>query len=251
MLKEAIVRSAYAAGEGHIPSALSVLDIIWILYDRILKVDPIRPNDPARDRFFLSKGHASLAVYAVLARKGFFPAAELSTFCGFNSRFGGHPDRNKVPGVEASTGSLGHGFPMAVGAALGLMIQKNPARVVSLIGDGEANEGTVWESALLAAHHSLHNLTCIVDYNHSTDRALRVGDLAKKFDAFGWRSVIVNGHDHEALYTAITAEHPDGPLAVIAETVKGNGLKLMENNPAWHHKAPSPEELEAIIKELI
>ncbi len=250
-LKRLIVQAATDSREGHIPSALSILDILWVLYDRILHIDPKQPSASERDRFVLSKGHASLGLFAVLAEKGFFDKSEFGSFAKFNSILGGHPDRSKVPGVEASTGSLGHGLPIAVGMALGLKIRKQPARVFALIGDGEANEGTIWESALLAAHHHLENLHCIVDYNHSTDRALAMGDLQKKFAAFGWVAVTVSGHDQEALYHALTAPHPRAPLAVIAETVKGYGVKIMEQNPAWHHKSPSAEELSAILTELV
>jgi len=238
------------AGEGHIPSALSILDILWVLYDRILKVDVSNPKSNTRDRFILSKGHASLGLYAVLAQKGFFPSSELDNFAKFNSLLGGHPDRNKVPGVESSTGSLGHGFPVSVGMALGLKIKKALSKVFVLIGDGEANEGSIWESALLAAHHHLSNLCCIVDYNHSTDRALRVGDLALKFRAFGWESLVINGHNHEEIYSALSSKHDSAPLAVIAETIKGFGCKIMENNPEWHHKSPRKEDLPYILGQL-
>lgn len=250
-MRRSIVQIAAAAGEGHIPSALSVLDILWVFYERVLKYDSANPNDPERDRFILSKGHASLALYVVLAEKGFFPVSELERFGKFDSLLGGHPDRNKVPGVETSTGSLGHGLPMSVGVALGLRIQKINSRVFTLIGDGESNEGTVWEAALLAAHHRLSNLCCLVDYNHSTDRALSVGDLAAKFKAFGWESRVINGHDHEEIYQALSRDHKSHPLAIIAETVKGYGCKVMENNPEWHHKAPSKEELKNILEEML
>ena len=176
-LREKVLTISTNAKEGHIPSALSVLDLMWVLYDRILKVDPKNTQWLARDRFVLSKGHASIGLYVVLAQKGFFPMSELENFAKFDSILGGHPDRNKIPGVEASTGSLGHGFPFGVGMALGLKMKKSASRVFVIIGDGEANEGAVWESALLASHHHLTNLCCIVDYNHSTDRALQIGDM--------------------------------------------------------------------------
>lgn len=249
-LKRAIVQTSFHAGEGHLGSDFSVLDILWVLYDKVLAVNPKRLNDSERDRFFLSKGQASLALYAVLAEKGFFSKELLKKYCDFESKLGGHLDRNKVPGAEASTGSLGHGFPMAVGSALGLKISHSRARVFVLIGDGEANEGTVWESALLASHHKLDNLSLIVDYNHSTDRALLVGDLRSKFEAFGWTSATVNGHDHKAIEKVLNIKHPGKPLAIIAQTIKGYGVKMMEGNPEWHHKAPNQEELEIILKEL-
>ncbi len=249
-LKRAIVNASFHAGEGHLGSDFSILDILWVLYDKVLSVNPTYPDDPKRDRFFLSKGQASLALYSVLSEKGFFSAELLKKYCDFESNLGGHLDRNKVPGAEASTGSLGHGFPMAVGVALGLKIKRSPCRVFALIGDGEANEGTVWESALLAAHHKLDNLSLIVDYNHSTDRALRLGDLRAKFEAFGWHSVTLDGHNHKAIEKALKAKYTGKPLAVIADTIKGRGSKIMEHNPAWHHKAPNKEEREIILKEL-
>ncbi|MEK7574999.1 MAG: transketolase [Patescibacteria group bacterium] len=249
-LKCSILQTSFKAGEGHIASAFSILDILWVLYDQILKIDPLKPRDEKRDRFFLSKGHASLGLYAVLAEKGFFDKEEFERFGTFDSILGGHPDRNKVPGVEASTGSLGHGFPMAVGTALGLKITGSQAKVFVLIGDGEANEGAVWESALLASHHNLTNLICIIDYNHSTDRALHIGDLAKKFEAFGWRTISIDGHNHKEILESLKLKLSEKPTAIIATTIKGYGSKMMENNPAWHRKAPTKNELEIILKEL-
>lgn len=249
-LREEIIRAAMAAGEGHIPSAFSILDVLWVLYDRVLRFDPRDPSGEGRDRFVLSKGHGSLGLYAVLAAKGFFPLEELRGFARYDSRLGGHPDRNKVPGVEASTGSLGHGLPIAVGMAMALRIKRSDRRVFVLVGDGECNEGSIWESALLAAHHELAGLTCIVDYNHSNDRALRLGDVAAKFAAFGWTATDVDGHDHEALARMLSDRHPGRPSAVVAHTVKGHGCPPMENNPAWHHRVPSGEELPGLLEAL-
>ena len=249
-LKRQIITATVPVEEGHIPSALSILDILWVLYSRVLHIDPNTPKSDDRDRFILSKGHGALALYAVLAERGFFPTYELERFATFNSILGGHPDRNKVPGIEASTGSLGHGFPMAVGVAMALKIQQSPYRVYTLIGDGECNEGTVWESALLAVHHKLSNLCCIVDYNHSTDRALLVGDLERKFSAFGWESCVIDGHDHEQINNALASQPEDRPYVIVANTIKGYGCKRMENNPEWHHKAPSAQELAEILEEL-
>lgn len=249
-MKLQIVLASKSAGEGHVPSAFSILDLLWVLYDQVMKFDANRPNELAMDRFVLSKGHASLALYAVLAEKGFFSPENLDTFCKYDSKLGGHPDCNKVQGIEASTGSLGHGFPMAVGIALGSKIRQFENRIFCLIGDGECNEGTIWESALLAAHHQLSNLCCIVDYNHSTDRALELGDLAGKFMSFGWDVLTINGHDHEEIYRALTHRHQHRPLVIIAETTKGHGVRRMENEPAWHHRSPNAEELKGIIEEL-
>ena len=249
-MKQQIVRSAYLASEGHIASALSVLDIMWVLYDQVMNVEPKSPDNISNNRFILSKGHASLALYVVLANKGFISLDELASFCKYDSKLGGHPDCNKISGVEASTGSLGHGFPIAVGIALGSKIQHIGNRIFCLIGDGECNEGTIWESALLAAHHQLSNLCCIVDFNHSTDRALRLGDLAAKFESFGWVVIVISGHDHEAIRQALNNIQKEKPLMIIAETTKGHGIKRMENEPAWHHRSPDAEELKSIIEEL-
>jgi transketolase len=249
-LKKDILLCAHRAKEGHIASAFSIIDIVWVLYDRILRFDCRKPDWGARDRFILSKGHASLALYAVLAKKRFFPAEDLNTFARHDSLLGGHPDRDKIPGVEASTGSLGHGLPMAVGMALALRIKHSDRLVYCLVGDGECNEGSIWEACLLASHHQLNSLCCIVDFNHSTDRALNMGKLDDKFRSMGFDAVVVDGHDHEALASALGSGPWKKPLAVIARTVKGKGCAGMENNPAWHHRSPSDDELGSLMKEL-
>jgi transketolase len=249
-LRRRIITMSAIGKEGHITSALSVLDIIWVLYDRVLEVDPKNPSNDARDRFILSKGHASLALYAVLAAKGFFPLAELDRFGKFDSMLGGHPCDVKVPGVEASTGSLGHGLPIATGIAMGLKIRKSRRRTFCLVGDGECNEGTIWEAAALAAHHHLAGLTCVVDYNHSTDRALSMGDIAAKFSSFGWDVAEVDGHDHAALFEASSRKAIDLPMCIVATTVKGHGCALIEDDPAWHHRAPSAAEVSQLIQSL-
>ena len=249
-LRKAILLMARKSGEGHIPSSLSVVDILWVLYTRVMVLDPSNPSLTTRDRFFLSKGHASLAFYTVLAEIGFFSKKELENFAQFESLLGGHPDRLKVPGVEASTGSLGHGFPQAVGSALALKIRQSPSRVFVLIGDGEANEGTIWEGALLASHHNLNNLTCILDFNHSTDRALQIGNMKSKFESFGWEVNEIDGHHPDQVEFALQQNHSTRPLLVIAHTVKGRGISEMENNPEWHHKTPSENELKEFLAEL-
>lgn len=249
-LKRTVVLAAAKAGEGHIASAFSIMHILWELYDRTLRVDPQSPADPERDRFILSKGHGALGLYAVLAKRGFFPQSELERFSEFDGMLGGHPDCTKIPGVEASTGSLGHGLPMGVGMALGMRIRRSGGRVYVLVGDGECNEGSVWESALLAAHHRLDGITCIVDFNHSTDRALTLGDLAAKFLAFGWGAVSIDGHAPDQLRAALLQRPGDRPLAIIAETIKGQGCPMMENNPAWHHRVPTADELGTILADL-
>jgi transketolase len=186
-----------------------------VLYDRILRYDPKNPRSEERDRFVLSKGHGPEAFYAILVDKGFFPASTLKTFMGWESILGSHPDRNQVPGVEASTGSLGHGLSMAVGMAMALRIKKSDRRVFALIGDGECNEGSIWESILLAGNRQLSNLTCIAINNHSS--SLELGDLAAKFASFGWAATTINGRDHEQIYKALSRMDTTRPTAVVAE----------------------------------
>jgi transketolase len=233
-MRKDIVLAAYKAGEGHIASAFSILDILHVLYSGVLGSD---------DRFILSKGHASLALYAVLGQ-------DLSDFGQYNSLLGGHPDRNKVKGVLASTGSLGHGLPQAVGAALAKKIKNALGRVYCLIGDGECNEGSIWESCLLAAHHKLDNLCVIVDRNGSNDRVLDLGYMLKKFQSFGFHTYEISGHNQSEVFAAVSWKPDGSPLAVIANTTKGKGCKRMENAPAWHHRVPTAEELPEILEEL-
>ncbi len=233
-LKRSIVRAAYDAKEGHIASAFSVLDILWVLHNVVMGPD---------DVFILSKGHASLALYAIL---GF----DLADFASYKSPLGGHPSRNELPRVTASTGSLGHGLPMAVGIALARKIKGRIGRVFCLVGDGECNEGSIWESLLLAKQHKLDNLTIIVDNNHSTNRALRLGDLTSKFQSFGFWVKQSDGHDQAELQRKLFMMYYSFPTVVVANTIKGKGCKRMENNPEWHHRAPNLEELNEILAEL-
>jgi transketolase len=201
--------------EKHDPSTRSTLDVLWVLYDRVLRYDPRDPRSEDRDRFLMSKGHGPLALYAILADKGFFPADELTRFMLWDGILGGHPDRSRIPGIEVSTGSLGHGFPMAVGVALALRAKRVDRRVFVLIGDGEANEGSVWETALLAGSLELPHLTAILIDNDSSTRPM--GDIAAKFVAFGWAARTVDGRDHEAIYRALTTPDPIRPAIVVAE----------------------------------
>lgn len=214
------IRSLMALATGdekHDPSAHSTLDVLWVLYDRVLRFDASNPHDEHRDRFLLSKGHGPLAFYAILVDKGFFPASELRRFLSWDGILGGHPDRNRVPGVEASTGSLGHGFPMALGVALALRAKGSDRRVFVLIGDGEANEGSVWETALLAGDLGLANLTAILIDNKSSTRSM--GDIASKFATFGWLARTVDGCDHQAIHDALSATDEIRSSIVVAEVV--------------------------------
>jgi transketolase len=246
-LKEKIVDIATLKKEGHIPSSLSILDIMYVLYDKVLDINSIKENKIDRDRFILSKGHASLGLYVVLDHFNLLKD-DLNTFCDLNSKLGGHPT-DKIFGVESSTGSLGHGLPIGVGLALAYKIKKYKGKIYVIVGDGEANEGTIWESALLAKHHNLNNLCCIIDFNHSTDRAVDLGNLHMKFLSFGWDVFEIDGHNHDQILSTLT--HPTTkPTCIIANTIKGKGISMIENNPEWHHKFPNEVEYQDIINEL-
>ncbi|MGH1564496.1 thiamine pyrophosphate-dependent enzyme [Mumia sp. DW29H23] len=203
--------------EKHDPSAHSTLDVVWVLYDQVLDVAPDRVDDPQRDRFLLSKGHGPASTYAVLAAKGFFPASWLDRVASWDSRLGHHPDRTLVPGIEIGSGSLGHGLPIAVGLALGLRLQDNPARVVVLVGDAELDEGSNAEAIAVAGRFGLGNLTCVVVDNRS-DSLGWPGGLAARFALEGWDATDVDGHDHEALRTALRRTDPERPTVVVART---------------------------------
>ena len=255
-MKRMILLSAHQAGEGHIASAFSILDALYVLYQAHVTYDTSDPRNSDRDYVILSKGHGCLALYAVLASCGFFPSEKLSTFCKFGSDLGGHPHCCKIPGVEASTGSLGHGLPMAVGIAKALKMKGKSNKVYCIVGDGELNEGSCWESLLIAEQHELDNLVLLVDHNHSNDRAISYGiknghGLRDKLGVFGCQISEVNGHDHKSLDWALSLRNWPGKVhAIMLATVKGNGVKEMENNPAWHHRAPTAEELTRFLEEL-
>jgi len=248
-IRRNILTASRTSGHGHIPTSFSVIEMICAAYDT-LRHDPKNPQWPERDIFILSKGHAALGLYAVLAQYGYLPVEELKTFGAFQSRLGCHPDRLKVPGVEVSTGSLGHGIGVATGMALAFKIAGSPRRVVTVIGDGEANEGSVWESMMIAANLKLHNLTVMLDFNHSQVRSLQIPNPADRFKAFCCDTLEVDGHDLEALKTAL-AQPAETVKAVVAHTVKGCGCPTLANNVfEWHRKSPKPEELEHLMKEL-
>lgn len=242
-LRRAIVRTMASARRGHLGSAFSLVEILRVLFDDLLNYRAWEPFWPDRDRFILSKGHGCLALYVLLAEKGFFPKEKLSQFCEFEGILGGHPDARKVPGIEISTGSLGHGLPVALGMALAARMDRRPHRVFAVLGDGECNEGSVWEAALSAGKHQLSNLTVMIDYNKmqsyaSTQEVLDLEPLADKWASFGFAVNEVNGHDVEGLRALFEAAI-DGqrPRAVICHTVKGKGVAFAENNASWHHKS--------------
>jgi transketolase len=231
-----ICELANLANEGHVPSALSVLDIVWVIYNKIINCNLIKKNSQNRDYFIMSKGHGCLAQYVVMEEKKFFKKNELESFGKFYSRFGGHPDSNKIKSIEASTGSLGHGFPFAAGIAHAIKLKKMKSKVYALVGDGESNEGTIWETCLLANNLKLNNLICIIDNNHSSDRALKMDNIQNKFSSFGWKIIEINGHCEKELIKALKTKS-NKPIAIIANTIKGKYIEFMElNQHEWHHK---------------
>lgn len=249
-LRSRILKAASISGEGHVPSALSILDILYVVYNEFMPNEISESPKNVNNRFILSKGHASLALYAVLNHFDKISDEEFYSFAKFESILGGHPDRNKISGVESSSGSLGHGLPQAIGLAMALRIRESLGHIYVLIGDGEANEGTIWESALLAPHHKLGNLTCIIDNNLSSERALPMGKFSEKFAAFGWKTIEINGHNHDEIMGALKVCEEGVPLAIIANTVKGYGVLSMESNPEWHHRSPNSKELDFLLGDM-
>lgn len=241
------------SGEGHIPSSFSIVDIIDTLYGKVLKYTVDNPRSPNRDYFILSKGHGCGALYAVLKKYGFLTDRDIELYSKPGGVLGGHPDRTKVPGVEASTGSLGHGFPTATGIALGLKIQNRTNRVFSLLGDGECHEGTIWESANIAANQQLGNLCAIIDWNESGAQLMPIDDLPARWKSFGWEVHETDGHDPaelEALFNQLEYSLNSPPKAIIARTVKGFGVSFIEGHGKWHHRIPNDDEMTALTKEL-
>jgi transketolase len=250
------LRLVHAAKASHIGSCLSMADLLAVLYGDVLRVDPTAPDWDQRDRFILSKGHAAAILYATLAERGFFAAEELDQYCRPGSRLTGHASHH-VPGVEVSTGSLGHGLSIGCGMALAGHRDARSYRVFVLLSDGELDEGSNWEPILFAAHHRLDNLVAIVDYNKiqsfgSVEEVLGLEPLGAKWNAFGWASQGIDGHDHRQIQAALQRVPfvPGCPSVVIAHTVKGKGIGFMENNLAWHYKSPNDEQLAQALAEL-
>lgn len=254
-LRRTMLQLIVNAGAGHTGGGLSCLDILNVLYNRVLRVSPQSFGDAHRDRFVQSKGHCVEALYAVLADCGFFPAWDLETVCRYQSHYVGHPTRH-IRGVEMNTGALGHGLPICIGMALAAKMDAAPYRVFTLLGDGELAEGSNWEAALAASHYRLDNLVAILDHNtlQITGRTREVMSnepLDEKWRAFGWTVRTVNGHDYAALTRALTEPPAPGkPTFVIANTVKGKGVSFMEGAVKWHHGVPSPTELKLALAEL-
>ncbi|MBI4806787.1 MAG: transketolase [Desulfovibrio sp.] len=248
-IRREILQIARHTGHGHIPSCFSVVEALTAVYS-VMRHNPAQPDMPGRDVFILSKGHASLAQYTLLAQMGYVSMEEVYTYGALNARFGCHPDRTKIPGVEASTGSLGHGIGLAVGVAMAFQIKGTDQRVYTLVGDGEANEGSVWEAVLVAVDQKLNNLTVIYDNNRSHARGLQIEDPAAHFAGFDCEVAVVDGHDVPALTAALKAKN-DRPRAIVANTTKGYGCPSMtENHYAWHRRSPKDDELAALLAEL-
>lgn len=250
------LRMVHKSNASHIGSCLSMADILAVLYSKVLRLDPVRPEWPDRDRFLLSKGHAAAIMYAVLAEKGFFSRDKLMTYCQNGSKLMGHVSHH-LPGVELSTGSLGHGLPIGCGLALAAKRDVKNYRTYVLLGDGEMDEGSNWEAMLFAAHHGLDNLVAIVDYNKIQSfgfvkEVLDLEPLVEKWQAFRWHVRIIDGHDHEQIIKSLsdlpaTSGHP---TVIIAHTIKGKGVSFMENQLAWHYKSPTDEQLAQALVEL-
>jgi transketolase len=254
-LRKRMLRLISEAGAGHTGGGLSCMDILNVLYNRVLKITPDTIKDPHRDHYVQSKGHCVEALYAVLADRGYFPDADLDTVCKYKSPYVGHPTR-KIKGVEMNTGALGHGLPVCLGMAIAAKLDDAPYRVFTLLGDGEMAEGSNWEAAMAAAHHKLDNLVAILDHNtlqitgHTRD-VMSNEPIDEKFRAFGWDVRIVNGHDYAELTDALTKPPETGkPLFIMANTVKGKGVSFMENVGKWHHGVPSDAELVQALADL-
>lgn len=256
-MRQEIVKMVSAANSGHPGGSLSAADIVAVLYFHEMNVGPEKVDDPDRDRFILSKGHASPVLYAALAEKGYLPKEELATFRKINSRLQGHPSKKMLPGVEQSTGSLGQGLSAANGMALAARLDKRGYRVYALLGDGEIQEGMVWEAVMAAGHYKLDNLVAILDYNHlqidgNVEDIMNIGPVADKFRAFNWHVIEIDGHNLEEIIAALDeAKTVKGkPTFIVAHTVKGKGVSYMENACGWHGTAPNAEQLAQALEEL-
>ena len=256
-IKKGILDMHYLSQDSHIGSALSCVDIVAVLYFKIMNIDPKNPNKKNRDRFIMSKSHAVSALYAVLAEKGFFTKSLIKTYCQNKSKLPGHATKGSVPGIEASTGSLGHGIPIAIGMALAGKRDANDYRIFVLISDGECEEGTTWESALFASQHKLDNLIVIIDYNKlqalgKTNEVLNLEPLKEKWLSFGWQTKEIDGHNLSQIEKTLKSLpfEKDKPSVVIANTIKGKGLPTMEGKLESHYRSPDKEERDLFLKNL-
>ena len=256
-VRRGILEAVYSAQSGHPGGALSCTDILTDLYFNEMNIDPKNPKMENRDRLILSKGHASPAIYSVLANRGYFPVEDLKTFRKIDSYLQGHPDMKKVPGVDMTTGSLGQGLSVANGMALAGKLDNKNYYVYVVLGDGEIEEGQVWEAAMSAAHYKLNNVIAFVDFNGlqidgAVKDVMNVTPIKEKFEAFGWNTLEIDGHNFEEIANAVkkAKESLDKPTAIVAHTTKGKGISFMENQAGWHGKAPKKEEFELAMKEL-
>jgi len=255
-VRKEVIRMILKAHASHIASAYSVVELLVYLYDCIIKIDPKKPQDSERDRFILSKGWGVSALYSVLHRKGFFSSQLIDEYCSDGSKMIGCATRNGLPGIEATTGSMGHGLAIGAGMAKALLLQKRKGRVFVIISDGECDEGATWEAILLAGHHNLHNLTVIVDYNKwqsfgRTNKVLNMEPFSEKWKAFNWHVQEINGHNFEEIEkaTQISLKIMNKPSVIIAHTIKGKGLSAIEDKNEWHYQTPREREIEIAKRE--
>ncbi|MGB3368663.1 MAG: transketolase [Acidaminobacteraceae bacterium] len=257
VIRADIVTMIHASGSGHPGGSLSSADILSALYFNVMNIDPKNPKMEGRDKFVLSKGHAAPVLYSALARRGFFKVEELINLRKTGAMLQGHPDMKNIPGVEMSTGSLGQGFSTSIGMALAGKLDKSDARIFVLLGDGELDEGIVWEAAMSASHYKLNNITAILDFNGlqidgKNEDVMNISPVDTKFESFGWNVIAVDGHDVEAIMAALEEAKivTDKPSILIAKTIKGKGVSFMEDQAGWHGKAPNDEELSIALAEL-
>ncbi|MCQ2550820.1 MAG: transketolase [Clostridia bacterium] len=252
-----IIKAIHAAGSGHPGGSLSAADIVTALYFDEMNIDPANPKMEGRDKFVLSKGHAGPVQYAALAERGYFPVEDMMSLRKLGSKFQGHPNMHYVPGIEMSTGSLGQGMAVCVGMALANKMDENPGRIYTLLGDGEIQEGLIWEAAMSASHYHLDNMVAIVDNNGlqidgKNDDVMTVKPIDEKFKAFGWHVVVIDGHNFDEILAAFkeAKETKGRPTAIIAKTHKGQGVSFMADDPGWHGKAPNEEQAKQAVEEL-
>ena len=257
VIRKDIVSMICKSKSGHPGGSLSAVEILTALYFDQMNIDPTNPKMEDRDRFVLSKGHAAPALYATLAQRGYFAKEELNNLRQLGSMLQGHPDMKKVPGVEMSTGSLGQGFSVACGMAMAATLDNAPWNVYALLGDGEVQEGIIWEAAMSAAHYKLDNMIAFLDYNGlqidgEVESVMNINPIEDKFKTFGWNVITIDGHDFDQIFAALdmAKDTVDKPTMIIAKTIKGKGVSFMENQASWHGSAPSEEQLEQALSEL-
>lgn len=253
-IRKSILQMVYRSKSSHIGSCLSIVEILYVLYFKVMRIDPAHPDNESRDKFILSKGHASAALYATLAEKGFFEKQLLERFYVDYGLLPGHVDMKAVPGIEASSGSLGHGLSIGIGMAIANKLSNNPGHIYVLLGDGECNEGSIWEGVMIAPMLKLDNLTVIIDLNKlqgygRSDEIINQSNIIERWKAFGWDTYDIDGHDTEEIEVALKYYH-SMPKVIVANTIKGKGISFMENKLEWHYKSPNTEEYQKALAEL-